>query len=122
MADLKVTVAGVELKNPVITASGSFGFGREYAEFYPLSRLGGISCKGLTLLPRQGNPPPRIAETPSGMLNAVGLQNPGVDAFLRDELPWLKEQASSSSPTSPATRPRTTAGWRRSFRTAPSTS
>ena len=92
MADLKVTVAGVEFKNPVITASGSFGFGREYAELYPLSRLGGISCKGLTLLPRQGNPPPRIAETPSGMLNAVGLQNPGVDAFLRDELPWLKEQ------------------------------
>ena len=79
MADLTVNIAGVEFKNPVITASGTFGFGREYSEFYPLREIGGLSCKGITLKPRMGNPPPRIAETPSGILNAVGLQNPGVD-------------------------------------------
>uniref|UniRef100_UPI003FF10F0A dihydroorotate dehydrogenase n=1 Tax=Candidatus Fimivicinus sp. TaxID=3056640 RepID=UPI003FF10F0A len=92
MADLRVKIAGVELKNPVITASGTFGFGREYNALSPISRLGGISCKGTTLHERLGNPPPRIAETPSGILNSVGLQNPGVDAFIRDDLPWLKEQ------------------------------
>lgn len=92
MADLSVNIAGVEFKNPVIPASGTFGFGREYNDLYPISKLGGISCKGTTLLPRDGNPPVRIAETPSGMLNSVGLQNPGVDAFIRDELPWLKKQ------------------------------
>lgn len=87
-----VSLCGVTLKNPIITASGTFGFGREYAEFYPLDKLGGISTKGLTLLPREGNPTPRIAETPSGILNAVGLQNPGVEAFIREDLPWLKQQ------------------------------
>ena len=92
MADLTVNIAGVEFKNPVITASGTFGFGREYSEFYPLKEIGGLSCKGITLKPRMGNPPPRIAETPSGILNAVGLQNPGVDHFIERELPWLKEQ------------------------------
>ena len=92
MADLTVNIAGVEFKNPVITASGTFGFGREYSEFYPLKEIGGLSCKGITLKPRMGNPPPRIAETPSGILNAVGLQNPGVDHFIVRELPWLKEQ------------------------------
>ena len=92
MADLCVKIAGVALKNPVITASGTFGFGREYNALSPLSRLGGISCKGTTLHERLGNPPPRIAETPSGILNSVGLQNPGVDAFIREDLPWLKEQ------------------------------
>ncbi len=92
MADLSVNIAGVEFKNPVIPASGTFGFGREYNDLYPISKLGGIACKGTTLLPRDGNPPVRIAETPSGMLNSVGLQNPGVDAFIQDELPWLKEQ------------------------------
>lgn len=92
MADLRVKIAGVGLKNPVITASGTFGFGREYNALSPISRLGGISCKGTTLHERLGNPPPRIAETPSGILNSVGLQNPGVDAFIRDDLPWLKEQ------------------------------
>ena len=92
MADLCVKIAGVALKNPVITASGTFGFGREYNALYPLSRLGGISCKGTTLHERLGNPPPRIAETPSGILNSVGLQNPGVDTFIREDLPWLKEQ------------------------------
>lgn len=92
MADLRVKIAGVELQNPVIAASGTFGFGREFSELYPLSALGGISCKGLTPSERPGNPPPRVAETPGGMLNSVGLQNPGVDRFLREDLPWLKEQ------------------------------
>ena len=92
MADLTVNIAGVEFKNPVITASGTFGFGREYSEFYPLREIGGLSCKGITLKPRMGNPPPRIAETPSGILNAVGLQKPGVDHFIERDLPWLKEQ------------------------------
>lgn len=92
MADLKVKVAGVEFSNPIITASGTFGFGHEYSKFYPLSAIGGISCKGITLKERPGNPPPRIAETPSGMLNAVGLQNPGIDHFIKNDLPWLKQQ------------------------------
>ena len=89
--DLSVDLAGVVLKNPVVVASGTFGFGREYGQFFDLSELGGICCKGLTLHPREGNPPPRIAETPLGMLNSVGLQNPGVDAFIRDELPFLRQ-------------------------------
>ncbi len=88
--DMKVTLAGVELNNPVLVASGTFGFGREYSQFYDLGELGGICAKGLTLHPREGNPPPRIAETPMGMLNSVGLQNPGVDAFITDELPFLR--------------------------------
>ena len=92
MADLSVKVAGVSFNNPLIAASGTFGFGREYGEFYSLSKLGGISCKGITLKRRDGNPPPRIAETPSGILNAVGLQNPGVDVFIKEDLPWLREQ------------------------------
>ncbi|MDR0861587.1 MAG: dihydroorotate dehydrogenase [Oscillospiraceae bacterium] len=89
--DMRVTIAGVEFKNPVVTASGTFGFGREYGEFYDLSELGGICVKGLTPLPRLGNATPRVAETPSGMLNAVGLQNPGVDAFIANELPNLRK-------------------------------
>lgn len=92
MADLSVKIAGVLFKNPVITASGTFGFGREYDELYPISKLGGISCKGTTLHERPGNPPPRIAETPSGIINSVGLQNPGIDVFIEKDLPWLKEQ------------------------------
>lgn len=92
MVDLHVNVAGVAFNNPLIAASGTFGFGREYAEFYPLSTLGGISSKGITLKARPGNPAPRIAEAPGGMLNAVGLQNPGVDHFIREDLPWLREQ------------------------------
>ena len=89
---LNVTVAGVEFANPLIAASGTFGFGREYNEFYPLSVLGGISCKGITIKERPGNPPPRVTETPGGMLNAVGLQNPGVDHFIQEDLPWLSKQ------------------------------
>ncbi len=92
MADLSVNIAGVHFNNPIIAASGTIGFGREYSEFYPLSVFGGISCKGTTLKERPGNPPPRIAETPMGMLNAVGLQNPGVEHFIREDLPWLKQQ------------------------------
>lgn len=95
MADLQVKIAGIELKNPLIAASGTFGFGHEFAEFYPLSTLGGISCKGLTLRERPGNPPPRIAETPGGMLNSVGLQNPGVEHFIREDLPWLRKQGTA---------------------------
>jgi len=89
--DLSVNIAGMKLKNPVIAASGTFGFGREYSEYFDLSRLGGISVKGLTLEPRKGNDPPRIAETPGGILNSVGLQNPGVHAFTRDEIPFLRQ-------------------------------
>lgn len=89
--NLSVDLCGKKLKNPLIAASGTFGFGREYGEFYSISLLGGVSTKGLTLLPREGNDAPRIAETPSGILNSVGLQNPGVEAFLRDDLPYLKQ-------------------------------
>lgn len=89
MAKLSVNVAGVDFKNPVIPASGVFGYGREYEELFPLSALGGIATKGTTLHMRPGNPAPRIAETPSGMINSVGLQNPGIDAFIEKELPNL---------------------------------
>jgi dihydroorotate dehydrogenase (NAD+) catalytic subunit len=92
--DLSVTVAGVKFNNPVIAASGTYGFGEDYNELYPINILGGISCKGLTLEPREGNTPPRIAETPAGMLNSVGLQNPGVDAFIREHLPFMKKHGS----------------------------
>jgi len=92
MSDLSVRVGGLRLKNPVIAASGTFGFGEEYGELYDLSRLGAVCTKGLTLQPREGNLPPRLWETPCGLLNSIGLQNPGVDAFLRDELPRMKEK------------------------------
>ncbi|NLX76884.1 MAG: dihydroorotate dehydrogenase [Clostridiaceae bacterium] len=88
--DLSVNIAGLKLKNPIIAASGTFGFGREFSEFFDLNLMGGISVKGLTLNPRKGNAPPRIAETPAGILNSVGLQNPGVHAFIRDEIPFLR--------------------------------
>lgn len=87
MADLSVTLAGVTLKNPIIPASGTFGYGREFAEAYDLDLLGSFSWKGTTRAPRPGNPQPRIAETAAGMLNAVGLQNPGMEAVLREEVP-----------------------------------
>ena len=92
MADLRVNIAGVALKNPVMTASGCFGFGREYEKMYPLERLGGICLKGTTLHERLGNPPARIAETASGILNSVGLQNPGVAHLLSEELPYLRDK------------------------------
>lgn len=88
--DLAVNVAGLELKNPVIAASGSFGFGREYGRYFDLNQIGGIAVKGLTPLPRKGNPPPRIAETPAGILNSVGLQNPGVHSFIEKEIPFIR--------------------------------
>lgn len=87
----KVNIAGVELKNPLVTASGTFGFGQEYNEYFDISQLGGISVKGLTRYERQGNKPPRIAETPMGILNSVGLQNPGLEHFIAHELPELKK-------------------------------
>lgn len=90
--NLSVEIAGITLKNPVITASGCCGYGREYDKLYPIENLGGIALKGMTPLARQGNPPPRVAEAPAGMLNSVGLQNPGVEAFLRDELPHLAQR------------------------------
>lgn len=92
MKNLETELCGVKLKNPLIAASGTFGFGREFNELYDISCWGAIAVKGLTLKPREGNPPRRIAETASGMLNSVGLQNPGVDAFIKNELPWLKER------------------------------
>lgn len=88
--NMKTVIAGVEFKNPIITASGTFGFGREYNNFYDVGKLGGLCSKGLTLKPRNGNMPVRIAETPSGMLNSVGLQNPGVEHFIEYELPFMK--------------------------------
>lgn len=87
--DTAVDLGGIALRNPVLTASGTFGYGEEFAPFFDLTRIGGIVAKSLTLEPRSGNPPPRIAETPSGMLNAIGLENVGVDAFVRDKLPRL---------------------------------
>ena len=90
MADLSVTLCGIELKNPVIPASGTFGFGREFNEIYDISVLGGVCTKGLTLEGRTGNPVPRIAESRGVILNAVGLQNPGVERFIAEDLQWLK--------------------------------
>jgi len=92
MIDLSVEICGISFKTPIIAASGTFGFGKEMQQFYPLSRLGGISVKGLTLEPREGNKAPRIAETNMGILNSVGLQNPGIKAFKKDLLPWLLTQ------------------------------
>jgi len=88
--DLKVTLGPLELKNPVIAASGTFGYGKEYASLVDPNLLGGIVVKGLSLKPRPGNRPPRIVETPAGMLNAIGLANIGVEAFLKEKLPWLR--------------------------------
>jgi dihydroorotate dehydrogenase (NAD+) catalytic subunit len=88
--DLSVAIGSVRLKNPVLTASGTFGYGLEFLPFLALSELGGIVTKGLSPRPRKGNPPERIVETPAGMLNAIGLQNVGVDAFLSDKLPKLR--------------------------------
>ncbi len=87
----KVTLAGVELKNPVMTASGTFGSGAEYSEFYDLSALGAVVTKGVANVPWPGNPTPRIAETRGGMLNAIGLQNPGIDVFVKRDIPYLRK-------------------------------
>ncbi|MEN8181450.1 MAG: dihydroorotate dehydrogenase [Myxococcota bacterium] len=89
--ELRVDLGGMKLRNPVLTASGTFGYGTEFSPFLDLRSLGGFVAKSLTLEPRQGNPPPRIAETPAGMLNAIGLENVGVDAFVAEKLPALPE-------------------------------
>ena len=91
MADLLTSFAGVFFKNPVVAASGTYGFGEDYSDLYAPDILGGISCKGTTLYARDGNPPPRITETPSGMLNSVGLQNPGTDHFIDTDLQKLRK-------------------------------
>lgn len=88
---LRVNIAGIEMKNPVMPASGCFGFGKEYARFYDLNRLGAIVVKATTLEERLGNPTPRVAETPAGMLNAIGLQNPGLNQVIAEELTWLEQ-------------------------------
>ncbi|MCI1654817.1 MAG: dihydroorotate dehydrogenase [Lachnospiraceae bacterium] len=87
----KVSIAGVELKNPVMTASGTFGSGEEYSEFVDLNRLGAVVTKGVANVPWPGNPAPRVAEVYGGMLNAIGLQNPGIDVFLKRDIPFLKQ-------------------------------
>lgn len=91
MVDLSVNIGKLILKNPVMTASGTFGYGEEYAEFVDLNRLGAVVVKGLSLKPREGNPPPRIVETPSGMLNSIGLQNIGIERFIREKMPFLRQ-------------------------------
>lgn len=88
----KVDICGVELKNPVIAASGTFGFGQEFDQYYPIDKLGGISSKGLTLEKRNGNKGIRVYETPAGMMNSIGLQNPGVQGFIDNELPFMEEK------------------------------
>lgn len=88
--DTRVTIAGVELKNPVMTASGTFGSGQEYGEFVDLNRLGAVVTKGVANVPWEGNPTPRIAEVHGGMMNAIGLQNPGIDVFCKRDIPYLK--------------------------------
>lgn len=89
--NMSVNIAGVELKNPVMTASGTFGSGMEYSEFVDLNRLGAVVTKGVAAVPWEGNPTPRIAETHGGMLNAIGLQNPGIDVFVKRDIPFLKQ-------------------------------
>jgi dihydroorotate dehydrogenase (NAD+) catalytic subunit len=95
MTDQSVDLGSLRLKNPVLTASGTFGYGLEFDDFFSVSELGGICTKGLSLLPRAGNPPPRIWETPAGMLNAIGLANVGVEAFVREKLPALRERGAT---------------------------
>lgn len=93
--DLRVRIGNLELKNPVIAASGTFGSGEEYKDLLDLNKIGGIVTKSLTIKPGEGNPPPRIAETPSGMLNSIGLQNDGIEAFIKDKIPFLKKVKSA---------------------------
>lgn len=91
-SDLRVSLPGLELKNPIMPASGCFGFGQEYGRYYDLNLLGAIIIKAATKEPRLGNATPRVAETPSGMLNAIGLQNPGIEAIMAEKLPWLAKR------------------------------
>lgn len=87
----KINFAGIEMKNPVTVASGTFGYGREFSDFFDLGKLGGIITKGTSLQPRSGNKPPRVCETASGMLNSIGLQNPGIESFIQNDLPFLRK-------------------------------
>ena len=87
----EVNLCGIKMKNPVTVASGTFGYGREYADFIDLNRLGAIITKGTALEPWMGNPAPRICEVPGGMLNSIGLQNPGIEYFIENDLPWLRK-------------------------------
>ena len=89
--NLSVNIAGIKLKNPVMVASGTFGYGEEYAKYIDLNKLGAIVVKGLSITSREGNPPPRIVETSAGMLNSIGLQNIGIDSFIKEKLPFLKK-------------------------------
>ncbi len=89
--NMSVDLNGLKLHNPITVASGTFGFGREYADFIDLNDIGAISVKGLTLKKKKGNPSPRLAETPMGIINSVGLQNPGVDVFIKEEIPFLRQ-------------------------------
>src|SRR5476651_1095468 len=91
--DMTVNLAGIPLRNPVMTASGTFGYGEEFAEYVDLESIGAFVTKGLSLKPRAGNPTPRIVETPGGMLNAIGLQNVGIDAFIARKVPYLRTVA-----------------------------
>ena len=95
ISDLKTNLGGLDLQNPVMTASGTFGYAREFEQLVDLNRIGAIIVKGLSLKPAKGNPPPRIVETPCGMLNAIGLENVGIEAFIKDKLPFF---AASCSP------------------------
>lgn len=89
MAEIALDIAGIKMKSPVMVASGTFGSGKDYEDFINLNEIGALIVKSITLKPREGNPPPRICETPAGMLNTIGLQNPGIDAFIKEDLPYL---------------------------------
>ncbi len=93
--ELAINFGGLAMKNPVTVASGTFGYGQEYGRYYDLSRLGAVTTKSISLKPRAGNKPPRLVETPAGLLNAIGLQNVGLEAYLRDKSPWLRQQGAT---------------------------
>lgn len=111
MADLRVDLGRIQLKNPVMTASGTFGYGAEYEEFFPVSELGAVVVKGVAPWQSHGNPTPRVAEVTSGMLNAIGLQGPGIDRFLHDEhyMPFLRKSGATTIVNIWGKRLRTTA-------------
>jgi dihydroorotate dehydrogenase (NAD+) catalytic subunit len=92
LVDMSVNLGGLQMQNPVAVASGTFGYGREYQPYMDISKIGAVIVKGTTLEPRCGNPPPRIYETPAGMLNAIGLENPGIEVFLQEYLPFFDNQ------------------------------
>ena len=95
MFDFSVNLGGLEMKNPVTVASGTFGSGKQYSDFVDVDKLGAVTTKGVSITPWDGGPMPRLAETPSGMLNAIGLQNPGVDEFMKNDLPWLEDHSAT---------------------------